>query len=617
MNSFCLRQIINILFCTGVLIFSGYVAQAGIDHLEPPFWWAGMKNPKLQILVHGNNIAELDPQIDYPGVKISQVIKVENPNYLFVDLLISNAKPGTFTINFNRGKKTVEKYQYELRVRQEGSSDRPGFTTSDALYLITPDRFANGNPGNDNMEGLLEASNRQDPGGRHGGDIKGIVGSLDYVKGMGFTAIWVNPVLENNQPNFSYHGYSTTDYYKVDPRYGSNEDYAKLGQVAKQKDIKLIMDMITNHCGSEHWWMKDLPTSDWINFGNRFVVTNHRKPTIQDPYRSEYDYSHFVDGWFVETMPDLNHHITLLSTYLIQNTLWWVEYAGLSGIRMDTYPYNDMDFLTQWACAVMEEYPDFNITGEEWNNNPLIVSFWQRGNRAGYESCLPSMLDFPIQEALRKSLVEEVEGNAFNPSYEMLANDFIYADPDNFVIFPDNHDMDRFFTQVKEDFQLFKLGLTYVATMRGIPQIYYGTELLLTNKVPGDHGLIRADFPGGWEGDPVSGFTAKGLSENQSQAVAFTSLLFNWRKGARAIHSGKLMHFAPINDVYVFFRYTADEKIMVILNRSHVEQTLDLDRFLEMLDGVSEGRDVLTDQQFSLGSQLTVPAKTPLLLELN
>ncbi len=599
----------------GALMLFCSVAVAKIDHVEPPFWWTGMQNPTLQLLVHMENIAELNVQIEYPGVTIQRVIRVESPNYLFLDLLIKEeVKPGTFDIEFTRRGKAIHTYQYELKVRQKGSSNRQGFTFSDALYLITPDRFINGNPDNDNVEGLVETAERSNPWGRHGGDIKGTINALDHIAGMGFTAIWVNPVLENNQPSFSYHGYSTTDYYRVDPRFGSNEEYAQLGDIADQKGIKLIMDMITNHCGSEHWWMKDLPASDWINFDNEFVYTNHRKPTIQDLYRSEYDYLHLVDGWFVETMPDLNHRNPLLSTYLIQNTMWWIEYVGLDGIRMDTYPYNDTDFLTAWTCAVMNEYPNFNITGEEWSENPLTVGYWQQGNRAGYESCLPSMLDFPLQGALRKSLVEDDTG--FDSSYEMLANDFFYADPDNFVIFPDNHDMDRFFTQVKEDLNLFKLGMVYFATMRGIPQIYYGTELLFTNDDPGNHGQIRADYSGGWAGDATNAFTGEGLTHQQREAMDFTSILFNWRKQASVIHAGELMHYAPQNGAYVYFRFQGNDKVMVVLNRNSTDQVLDLDRFDEMLKGTEAGRDIITHKTIALKGSLVVPARSPMILEL-
>jgi len=506
------------------LILSIHHSQAAkykIDRIEPPFWWAGMTSPDLQLLVYGENISELVPEITYDGVTVKRVQKVESPNYLFVDLKITGeAKPGTIRINFKKDGKKGTTFNYQLLARQEGSADRQGFTNSDVLYVITPDRFVNGNPDNDNVEGMPEQANREDPNGRHGGDIQGIQNSLDYISNLGFTAIWVNPVLENNMSEVSYHGYSTTDYYKVDARYGSNLEYQKLSEVAQEKGIKLIMDMITNHCGSSHWWMSDLPNSDWINFDNKFVPTNHKKPVTQDPYGSEYDFNRFVEGWFAETMPDLNHRNPLVARYLIQNTIWWIEYGNLAGIRMDTYPYNDKDFMTAWTCDVMEEYPNFNITGEEWHTNPLIVGYWQKDNLQGYESCLPSLLDFPLQNALVNGLTAK-DGDGFNQTYEMLANDHFYADPNNFVVFPDNHDMNRFFTEVGEDMDLFKLGVAYLLTIRGIPHFYYGTELLYTNAEEGNHGLIRKDFAGGWSGDEASAFTGVGLTDQQKEAMRY------------------------------------------------------------------------------------------------
>ena len=363
---------------------------------------------------------------------------------------------------------------------------------------------------------------------------------------MGFTAIWLNPVLENDMPDYSYHGYAATDFYKVDQRFGSNEEYRALIAKAKDKGIKIIMDMILNHCGSEHWFVKDMPTDDWVNFGGEYVNTSHRRNTVQDIHASEYDKRMFSDGWFVKTMPDLNQRNPLLATYLIQNTIWWIEYSGLSGIRMDTYPYPDKDFMTDWTCAIRAEYPNFNTVGEEWVNNPAIVSYWQEGkdNHDDYTSCLPSLMDFPIQYALAQALVQEEKqyGSGLIELYKMLSQDFLYADPYSLVVFPDNHDMDRFFTQVNEDLDLFKMGIAYILTLRGTPQLYYGTEILMDNEgAPGDHGIIRTDFPGGWKGDEVNGFTGKGLSEQQKEAKAYIKKLLNWRK-TNASHPPRQAH---------------------------------------------------------------------------
>jgi glycosidase len=611
-----LLALIALLFLGNLAVFAKYK----IDHLEPAFWWTGMKNKNLQLLVHGENIADLKPELNYSGVSIEKVTRVPNPNYLFVDLRINDeAAPGSFDILFQRGKKTVLKYNYQLLEREKGSAERAGFNTSDVMYLITPDRFANGNQGNDNVAGLKEQANRNNRDGRHGGDIQGIIDHLDYLVDMGFTSIWVNPVLENDQPQYSYHGYSTTDFYKTDARFGSNEEYRKLSQLAKQKGIGLIMDMILNHCGSEHWWMKDLPSKDWINYGGKFVPTSHKRSAVQDKYASKEDLKKFADGWFVETMPDLNQRNEFLATYLIQNSIWWVEYAGLSGIRMDTYPYPDAAFMSEWTRRVMEEYPNFNIVGEEWSTNPVIVSYWQKGkvNHDGYVSYLPSLMDFPLQDAMSKGLVdEETWGTGLIKLYEMLVNDILYADPNNLVIFPDNHDMSRIYSQLNEDFDLYKMAMTYVLTMRGIPQIYYGTEVLMSNPEGPAHGSIRSDFPGGWDGDAVNAFTGAGLSKKQKEAQSYLKTLLNWRKNKSVIHHGQLMHYAPENGVYSYFRYNKEEKVMVIFNKNKEKVELSTARFHEMLQDASEVKDVISGKSYPLSQTIEIPARSGLVLEI-
>ncbi len=593
-------------------------AQYEIERLEPPFWWAGMKNTELQLLVYGEQVSGLEPEIDSPGIKIEDVVRVENQNYLFVNLNIGDADPGSFNISFRKDGKTKIVYRYELYARKKNSSVRRGVNNSDIIYLITPDRFANGNPANDNVERYTDKLNRSDPDGRHGGDIQGVINHLDYISDMGFTALWLNPVLENNMKRTSYHGYATTDYYKVDPRFGTNEDYKKLSEKAREKGIKLIMDMIMNHCGSEHWWMTDLPSKDWINNDAGFIQTNHQRPTVQDPYGSQYDKTRFADGWFVEVMPDLNQRNPLLAKYLIQNSLWWIEYAGLSGIREDTYSYSDKDFMRDWSCAIMNEYPDFNIVGEEWSENPAIISYWQRGknNPDGYTSCLPSLMDFPLQSALIRGLNEKKDVNGgLVRMYETLANDFQYPDPFNLVIFPDNHDMNRFYTQVNGNFQLFKMGIAYILTMRGIPQIFYGTEILMTNPGGKHDGVIRSDFPGGWPDDSVNVFTNTGLTEKQIAAKEYVGKLTNWRKNKSCIHNGNLLHFVPENGVYVYFRYNENEKVMVILNKNRKQMKPDIERFGEIISGDESVRDVISGKSFQV-NDIKVPAMTALVLEV-
>jgi len=608
--------LLSIQFLFGTSILASYT----ITHLEPPSWWVGMKNTHLQIMVHGPAISDLKPEIVYPGIEIREVILVPNPNYLFIQLEIGeNTLPGEFVIQFKKKNKVVLSHPYTLYEREDGSVSRKGFDPSDVIYLVTPDRFANGDLSNDDVEGYLEQAERGNKDGRHGGDIKGIVEHLDYMTDMGFTALWLNPVLENNMPRTSYHGYAITDYYKVDPRYGTNEDYRELSREAKKRGIKLIMDMVENHCGLEHWWMKDLPSDDWINYGGKYVGTNHRRTTVQDPYVSPSDKELFPTGWFVPMMPDLNQRNPLMAAYLIQNSIWWVEYAGLAGIRQDTYSYPDKDFMSDWSCAIMNEYPGFSIVGEEWSLNPAIVSYWQKGkgNKDGYTSCLGSLMDFPLQAALVKALNdgEKIYNEGLVNLYEMLANDFLYADPFQLVTFPDNHDMSRFFTQVNEDVDLFRMGIAYILTMRGIPQIYYGTEVLMANPGSTDHGDIRSDFPGGWPGDAVNAFTGTGLTAQQAEIKDFMKNLLNWRKGEEVIHSGQLMHYTPDHGTYVYFRYDKKDMVMVIFNKNEETFLLDTGRFREVIGQRQNGRDVITGKGYELGT-LELPPRSVLVLEI-
>jgi glycosidase len=614
MKKHFLLSLISILFSLSI------IAQSTIDRIEPPNWWADMNNPEVQLLLHGKDIGDLNPKIDYEGVSIRQVIKVENPNYLFVDLNISKAaKSGNIVIQFQEKGKTILTENWELQAREKVEADRTTFDQSDVLYLITPDRFANGDPANDAVSGMREKPDRSNKGGRHGGDIEGIRQHLDYVADLGFTAIWVNPVLENDMAVYSYHGYSTTDFYKVDPRFGTNEAYKSLVKEAESKGIKFIMDMIVNHCGSYHWWMEDLPCSDWINQWPEYTNTNHRKATVQDPYSSKIDKKLFTDGWFVPTMPDLNQRNPLMANYLTQNAIWWIEYLGLAGIRMDTYPYPDMEYMTEWTRRVEEEYPNYNVVGEEWNINPTIVAYWQRGktNANGYTSYLRSLMDFPLQSAMVKALnSDESWGKGLMNLYELLAQDFVYAAPEELVVFPDNHDMSRIFTQLNEDYDKLKNAIAYILTVRGVPQFYYGTEILMTNPGTGDHGIIRSDFPGGWEGDTINAFNNIGLTTQQMDAHAFFKKLLNWRKTATVVHHGKLMHYAPKDGVYVFFRYNENKKVMIVLNKNEQAYTLQLDRFSEILDGVSNAKEVISGKSFMMKNSIELPAKQPMILEL-
>jgi glycosidase len=618
----------------GILLFIAFLLlcplaasaePADIRRVEPPNWWVGFRETSLQLQVYGTGISRYQPTVDHPGVSIRRVERVRNPNYLFVYLDIApDTEPGTFELRF-AGDGVTLGHPYRLLAKNPDPAHTRAYDASDTIYLITPDRFVNGDPSNDTLEGLGDPADRSDPNGRHGGDIQGIADRLEYIASLGFTAIWLNPLLENRMAEVSYHGYSTTDFYRVDPRFGNNESYQALVRQARAMGIDVIMDMIVNHIGSGHWWMDDLPTDDWLNFQDEPVFTSHEHITEQDPYASEHDRRRYSDGWFVDTMPDLNQRNSLLADYLTQNALWWIEYLGLAGIRMDTYPYPDKHYMAEWTHRVMLEYPHFNVVGEEWTDNPAAVAYWQRGqqNRDGYVSSLPSLMDFPLQNALLVGLGSE-EGSKLadgRPAgllylYRMLANDFVYADPGALVIFPDNHDLARIYSTLGEDLALFRMALAYVLTVRGAPQIYYGTEVLMTSPVPKVDGLLRGDFPGGWPGDAVDAVTGEGLSARQREAQDFLRTLVRWRRDKAVIHHGDLTHFVPEYGTYVWFRHDLDDAVMVVLNKNHEAVDLALDRFAERLQGYRAARDIITGAELVLGDTLELPARSVRVLEL-
>ena len=576
------------------------IQKHNIERVEPPNWWVGFKNPRLQLLVKHPNISGKTPEIHYPGVTIEGVHKGDSNNYLFIDLNIAqSAKAGTFHIVFKQDHQPDLIHTYELKSRDKDSETYIGFDSSDAIYLITPDRFSNGNYDNDTIEGFKEKTvNREDYQARHGGDLQGIINHIDYIYNLGFTAIWPCSLLTNDMPQTSYHGYAITDYYQIDPRFGTLEDYIKLSNTMSKKGMKLIMDQVVNHCGLEHWWMQDLPFKDWINHQEHFeknrtnwdtserFITNHRRTTNQDLYASKVDKEGMSVGWFVSVMPDLNQRNPFLATYTIQNSIWWIETARLSGIRQDTYAYPDKGFMSTWAGAIMHEYPNFSIVGEEWSLNPLIVGYWQDGarNRDGYKSNLKSIMDFPMQRFIVEALNEDEEWDrGLVKLYEGLANDFYYANPKNLMVFADNHDMSRIFTQLHGDADKTKMALSCVLTLPRIPQIYYGTEILMNDfDKPGDHGLIRSDFSGGWLGDAVNAFTGESLTDAQKNMQSYLKKILNYRKHSAAIHNGKTRHFAPQDGVYVLFRIDAEETVVHIMNKNDNTLELDLARFKEV-----------------------------------
>ncbi len=604
-----------------LLLCGGSAFAAGpVERVEPAFWWTGFAEPELQVMLYGDDIGRFAASVAHPGLRIARVTRVASPNYLFVYLAIEDdARPGEFMIELADRDERLS-VPYTLYTRSDDPAHTRGFSTADTIYLITPDRFANGDSRNDDVAGMGDPANRADPTGRHGGDLRGIADRLDYIGGLGFTAIWLNPVLENRMPRTSYHGYSTTDFYRVDPRYGTNEDYRQLVASAKARGIGTIMDMIVNHVGSEHWWLADLPTEDWLNAAEERFITSHERTVWQDPYAAEADRSAFADGWFVDTMPDLNQRNPLLADYLVQNAIWWIEYLGLAGIRMDTWPYPDKDFMTDWTRRVMREFPEFNIVGEEWSLNQPTVAYWQRGkqNADGYRGALPSLMDFPLQDALRRALTapEQRHQSGLIELYRTVANDFLYADPNALVIFPDNHDMSRIYTQLGEDYDLYRMALTFLLTMRGTPQIYYGTEILMSHPGTDAHGIIRSDFPGGWRGDAQDAFSGRGLAPQALAAQELVRRLVRWRRGQPAVHAGELLHYVPQDGVYAYFRYDDASRLMVVLNKNAEPVVLETARFAEGIAGRRAGIDVLTGERLAVAPALDLPARGTLLLEL-
>ena len=604
-------------------VLAGQLAQAAeINRIEPPCWWVGMKNPELQIMVYGPGIGEAHVSVDYPGVRLKETVKTENPNYLFLYLDIEeDAAPGRMDLSFETAGGTMVR-EYELLPR----STKPGamgFSGADVLYLITPDRFANGDPSNDTLEGARVDRSRS--GGRHGGDIRGVTDHLDYISDLGVTAIWLNPVQKNSAN--SYHGYAISDFYAVDPRFGTMDDYVEMIDKAHEMGLKVVMDMIFNHCGSAHWWMEDLPTSDWLNVNNEFVQTNHQKWTAVDPHAAPSERSGFTDGWFNRGMPDLNQRNPLLATYLIQSSIWWIEYARIDGIRQDTHPYMDLQFGADWCNAVLAEYPDFNIVGETWY--PVGSGFpawWQRGSKLNpVDTGLKTVMDFNLA-----FIVPDAFNEANDPSdgaskglfniYVSLANDFLYEDTENILIFLDNHDLSRFARKDDAGLDKYRQGVAFILTTRGIPQIYYGTELLFTGTKNEGDGIIRKDMPGGWQGDERSVFTSEGRTDMENEAWNYMSTILNWRKTSEAVKHGDLIQYAPLReygDCYVYARIKGDETVLVVLNGSDKAAELEMGRYSDVIRDYAAGTDVVTGQTFSLTEKLPVPARGAYILELH
>lgn len=606
-----------------VFLFSwgeGQTAQAmEIKKVAPSFWWAGMKNPELQILLYGENLALSDVSVSGEGIYLKETVRQDNPNYLLLYLDLSEAKAQTFQILLKYGKKTLQ-IPYELKSRVRRGEDVKGFTSEDVLYLIMPDRFANGNPENDVIDSMREKKmDRADSFARHGGDIQGISNHLDYIADLGVTAIWLNPTQENDMESGSYHGYAITDYYQIDRRFGSNEDFCALVEKAHEKNLKVVMDMIFNHCGSENYLFKDKPSKEWFNYHSNYVQTSFKTASVMDIHASAFEKKIATDGWFTSVMPDFNQRNRHVARYLIQSSIWWIEYAGINGIRQDTHPYADFDFMSQWCKEVLDEYPYFNIVGETWLNSNVLVSYWQKDSKlaAPLNSNLPTVMDFPLQALMNQAFDEETGewGGGLYKLYDYQTQDLVYANPMNLLTFLDNHDTSRFAQtdEMAKNLKRYKQAMVFLLTTRGIPQIYYGTEILMTGDKGKGDGDLRKDFPGGWQGDTRNCFVENGRTALENEAFEFTRQLLNWRKGNQVIGKGNLKHYSIQNGVYVYQREFNGKSVVVIMNGTDDSKELDLTPYQEILPR-ENALDVLTGKNVNLSGKFCLDGRENLIL---
>ncbi len=601
-------------------------AATKIDHIEPENWYVGMKNSSLQLMVYGKNIRDSHVSVDYPGVKIDSLVRLDSPNYLFVYLNLSGAKPGNMVLNID-GKKV----NYPLKARTMSGDKRIGFDNSDVLYMLMPDRFASGRNITKPMKGLNPyVVDRSKPSLRHGGDLEGVRQHLDYFNQLGVTALWFTPVLENNSPDMdsqsTYHGYATTNYYRVDPRFGTNEDYARLVAEAHAKGLKVVMDMIFNHCGYDHPWVKDMPSKDWFNTpewmkkgDSYYLQTSYKLTPVLDPYASKVDKRETVDGWFVRSMPDLNQKNPHVMTYLIQNSEWWIETVGIDGIRMDTYPYADRKAMSQWMKILNEEYPNFNTVGETWVTEPAYTAAWQKDSKLSkVNSYLKTVMDFSFYDKINLAKHEETDAwwKGLNRIYNSLCYDYLYENPSSVMAFIENHDTDRFLENGKDTLAL-KQALALLLTIKRIPQLYYGTEVLMNGTKEVTDGNVRCDFPGGFAGDKHNAFTAEGRTKAENAMFNWLSKLLKWRRNNMVITKGKQIQFIPYKGVYVIARQWNDQTILTILNGTSQAVTLPLDRYAEVIGNHQEAKDVISGRKVKLGSELQLKARDTKVIELS
>ena len=607
-------------------------AAVKVDRIDPANWFVGMKNTSLQLMVYGENIRQADVTTDYDGVKIDSIVRLDSPNYLLVYLNLEGVKPGEMTLNFKNGK-AVKKVKYELKAREKRGEERMGFTNADVLYMLMPDRFADGNPDNNDIKGMNPyKTDRSQPSLRHGGDLEGIRRHLDYFKELGVTALWFTPVLENNSPGGSYHGYATTDYYRVDPRFGTNDEYRRLTDEAHAKGLKIVMDMIFNHCGFEHPWIKDMPSKDWLNtpewlydrkdktkaeVNRKYMQTTYKLTPTVDPYASAIDLKETVDGWFVPSMPDLNQRNPHVIRYLIQNSIWWIETVSIDGIRMDTYPYADADAMALWMKTIDEEYPNFNVVGETWVSDPPYTAAWQKDSKISQRnSYLKTVMDFSFHAKINQAKYENTDGsgNGMNRIYENFVYDYLYPNPSSVMAFVENHDTDRFLGNGRDTTAL-KQAMAILLTVKRIPQLYYGTEILMNGTKEKTDGYVRKDFPGGFPGDDHNAFTAGGRTPEENAMFTWLSRLLHWRQGNDVITKGSQTQFIPYNGVYVIARRYNGRTVMTVVNGTGRTTVFAVRRYAEVIGHNTEAKDVLTDRTVSLTDDTQLEPRKVMILE--
>ena len=617
-----------------------------IDRIEPTDWFVGMKNPQVQLMVYGKDIRTADVTTDYPGVRIDSLVRLDSPNYLLVYMNVKDAQPGTMNLKFS-GKGVKQTVKYALKARKMRGEDHKGFTNADVLYMLMPDRFASSGTDKSKIKGMLPYSiNRNEPSLRHGGDINGIRQHLDYFNDLGVTALWFTPVLENNSPDngkqSTYHGYATTNYYRVDPRFGTNDDYSALIEEAHAKGLKVVMDMIFNHCGFDHPWVKDMPTKDWFNYpewlypenqarnkktntidgaatvNDKYLQTSYKLTPVLDPYASQVDMKETVDGWFVPTMPDLNQRNHHLMTYLIQNSEWWIETAGIDGIRMDTYPYADRTAMAHWMEVLDEEYPNFNTVGETWVTEPAYTAAWQKDSKlSDQNSYLKTVMDFAFYDRVNLAKNEETDGwwNGFNRIYNSLCYDYLYKDPSHVMAFIENHDTDRFLGNGQDTLAL-KQSLALLLTMNRIPQLYYGTEVLMNGTKQITDGHVRRDFPGGFPGDKHNAFTKEGRTKEENQMFSWLSRLLHWRQGNELITKGKQTQFIPVDGIYVVARSLNGKAILTVLNGTSHQKKMQVARYAEIIKSTTTAKNILTGRNIDLTKDVTLQPRATMILEI-